>query len=64
MELRHLTNFGAYDYSIIDELIWRSLLSYFSKSKINRIKDKRSQAFNTSEGVKQGGINFGFLLNS
>ncbi|CAF0764871.1 unnamed protein product [Brachionus calyciflorus] len=51
-------------YPKIDEWIWRAIVSYYAESKIIvRIKDKKSKAYKTSQGVKQGGILSGFLFN-
>ncbi|CAF0801156.1 unnamed protein product [Brachionus calyciflorus] len=51
-------------YPKIDQWVWRAIVSYYAESKIIVIiKDKKSEAYKTSQGVKQRGILSGFLFN-
>ena len=48
----------------IDNFIWRAIVSYYDKSKIVvKRENQKSKIYKTTEGVKQGGILSGFLLN-
>ncbi|CAF0768461.1 unnamed protein product [Brachionus calyciflorus] len=51
-------------YSKIDIWIWRSIMSYYNKSKIIvKINQMKSNIYQSTEGVKQGGKLSAYLFN-
>lgn len=51
-------------YDKIEKWIWRSIVAYYEKSQIIvKYKDKMSDVYKTTEGVKQGGIMSAYLFN-